>query len=203
VLDKNPKHSFDEIYVKIQNEFSDKNPSIILCSNPFIKTEFLNNLINSFNVPVIFVDFDLLYSGYVISGMIKKNENVKILRSNKIDFEKHLKEVIEKISKEQALVIFDSFNVLYNMFEDLDSFRFINASIMLLSAIAKNTRSQIVVSATAIKNENGEWVLSPGGKHLIDSKKSGIYFLNVSDSNMILNSINKKLENEKSFVIKK
>jgi len=203
VLDKNPKWILDNDLVQLKNEFSDKNPNIILCSKPFLKSEFLNRLIDSTTFPVIFLDFDLLYSGYVISGMIKKNENVKILRSNRINLEKDLKEIIERISKEKVLVILDSFNGVYNMFDELESARFINATIMLLSSVARHTKSLIVATAMVIKNDNGEWILSPSGRHLIDSKKSGIYDLGISETSLVLNSIDKRLEYEKSFVMKK
>jgi len=203
VLDKNPKWILDNDLVQLKNEFSNKNPNIILCSKPFLKSEFLNRLIDSTTFPVIFLDFDLLYSGYVISGMIKKNENVKILRSNRINLEKDLKEIIERISKEKALVILDSFNGVYNMFDELELARFINATIMLLSSVARHTKSLIVATAMVIKNDNGEWILSPSGRHLIDSKKSGIYDLGISETSLVLNSIDKRLEYEKSFVMKK
>ena len=202
MLDKNPNHVLNEIFVKLKMEFSDKNPIIVLSSKPYVKSEFLKRLIDSFNVPVIFFDFDLLYSGYINSGMIKKNANVKILRSDEKDFQKNLKEVIEKISKEQVLVILDSLNVLYNIFENLDSFRFINATIMLLASIAKTTKSYILVTSMVTKNEKKEWILSPGGKHLINSTKSGMYYLDISELNLILNSVNKKRENDNSFIIK-
>ena len=202
MLDKNPNHVLNEVFVKLKMEFSDKNPIIVLSSKPYVKSEFLKRLIDSFNVPVIFFDFDLLYSGYINSGMIKKNANVKILRSDEKDFQKNLKEVIEKISKDQVLVILDSLNVLYNMFENLDSFRFINATIMLLASIAKTTKSYILVTSMVTKNEKKEWILSPGGKHLINSTKSGMYYLDISELNLILNSVNKKRENDNSFIIK-
>lgn len=203
MLDKNPKWILDNDLVQLKNEFSDKNPNIILCSKPFLKSEFLNRLIDSTTFPVIFLDFDLLYSGYVISGMIKKNENVKIFLSNRINFEKDLKEIIEKISKEKVLVILDSFNGVYNMFDELESARTINATIMLLSSVARHTKSLIVATAMAIKNDNGEWILSPSGRHLIDSKKSGMYDLDISEKSLVLNSIDKRLQNDKSFKIKK
>ncbi len=203
MLDKNPKWILDNDLVQLKNEFSDKNPNIILCSNPFLKSEFLNRLIDSTTFPVIFLDFDLLYSGYIISGMIKKNENVKIFLSNRINFEKDLKEIIEKISKEKVLVILDSFNGVYNMFDELESARTINATIMLLSSVARHTKSLIVATAMAIKNDNGEWILSPSGRHLIDSKKSGMYNLDISEKSLVLNSIDKRLQNDKSFKIKK
>jgi hypothetical protein len=203
VLDKNPNWILDNDLVQLKNEFSDKNPNIILCSKPFVKSEFLNRLIDSTTFPVIFLDFDLLYSGYVISGMIKKNENVKIIRSSRINLEKDLKEIIERISKEKVLVILDSFNGVYNMFDELESARFINATIMLLSSVARHTKSLIVATAMVIKNDSGEWILSPSGRHLIDSKKSGMYGLEISQTSLILNSIDKRLEYEKSFEIKK
>ena len=202
-MDKNPNGVLKDVFVKLQHEFSNNNPNFVLSSKPFIKLEFLKNLIDYCDYPVIFLDFDLLYSGYVSSGMIKKRINVKILRVNIKDFEDHIKKLIEIISKDQVLVILDSLNVLYNMFEDIDSFRFINANIMLLSSVAKNTKSQIVVTAIGIKNESEKWILSPGGKQLIDSKKSGVYHLAVSGSNLILNSISRNLDDRKSFLIKK
>lgn len=194
MLDKNPNWILDNDLVQLKNEFSDKNPNIILCSKPFVKSEFLNRLIDSTTFPVIFLDFDLLYSGYVISGMIKKNENVKIIRSSRINLEKDLKEIIERISKEKVLVILDSFNGVYNMFDELESARFINATIMLLSSVARHTKSLIVATAMVIKNDSGEWILSPSGRHLIDSKKSGMYGLEISQTSLILNSIDKRQE---------
>ena len=192
VLDKNPKQILDIDLAQMKNKFSDKSPNIILCPNPFLKTEFLNKLIDSDTFPVIFLDFDLLYSGYIFSGMIKKNENVKIIRSSKINWEKDLKEVIKKISEEKVLVILDSLNGVYNMFDEIESTRFINAIIMLLSSVARYTKSIIVATAMAIKNDDGEWILSPGGRHLMDSKKLGMYYLGMSETSLNLNSIEKR-----------
>ena len=109
MLDKNPELILDNDFTQINNEFLEKNPGIILCSKPFLKSEFLKRLIESQSIPIIFLDFDLLYSGYFISGMIKKNEGVKIIRPSRITWEKDLKEIIEKVSKEKVLVVLDSF----------------------------------------------------------------------------------------------
>lgn len=203
VLDKNPNQVLDNDLFEMKGEFSEKSPNFILCSKPFLKTEFLNRLINSQTLPVVFLDFDLLYSGYVFSGMIKKNENVRIYHSNRNSWENDLKEIIEKISKEKVLVILDSLNGIYNIFDELESSRFINAAIMLLSSVARHTKSQIIVTAMVIKNDDSQWILSPGGRHLIDSKKSGIYYLDISEKSLILNIINKNQQDFKSFEIKK
>jgi len=202
MLDKNPELILDNDLNKINDEFLEKTPSIILCSKPFLKSEFLKRLIESQSIPKIFLDFDLMYSGYFISGMIK-NESVEIFRSSRKTWENDLKEIIEKISKQKVLVVLDSLNGIYNMFDELESARSINAAIMLLSSVARTTNSLIVVTAMVTKNENKEWILSPGGRHLMDSKKSGMYYLGMSETSLILDSVEKNLQYSKSFEIKK
>ena len=118
MLDKNPELAIDDDLTKIQIEFEQKNPNIILCSKPFHKIEFLNRLINSVKDPIIIVDMDLLYTGYVQSGMIKKKENVTIFCPDKIDWKEKISKIISNISKERFLVIIDSFNGVYNLFDE-------------------------------------------------------------------------------------
>ena len=77
VLDKNPEIILDDNLEKIQNKFRKNVPSLVLCSDSFHKIEFLNKLINSVENPIIFVDMDLLYSGYIESKMIKEKENLE------------------------------------------------------------------------------------------------------------------------------
>jgi len=189
------------MFIKLHGEFTSYGPNIILCSKPFIKLEFIKNLIEFCDHQVILLDFDLLYSGYVGANLIKKNQNVKIFRSNIIDFENHIKEIIELISRKKVFVIMDSFNVIYNMYDNEDSFRFINASIMLLSSVAKNSKSKILVTALGSKNENEKWILSPGGRQLIETKNSRWYYLKMQESKLILNFLNRNQKNQVTFVL--
>ncbi|MBA4719310.1 MAG: hypothetical protein HRO68_09535 [Nitrosopumilus sp.] len=188
MLDKNPKNVLDNNLTHIQNEFRQNIPSIVLCSEPFHKAEFLNRLINSVENPIIFVDMDLLYTGYVESGMIQKKNNVTIFHPDKVSWKKKLLEIITKVSKEKLLVVIDSFNGVYNMFDDLESARFINSCIMLLSSVGKQTSSSVVIIAMARKKENNEWVLSPGGKQIIKSGKTGVFFLKKIESNLVVST---------------
>ena len=177
LLDKNPEIVLESNLENIKNEFSKSIPSLILCSDSFHKIEFLNKLINSVQNPIIFVDMDLLYSGYIESKMIQKRENLLIFQPNKQNWEKKLSEIITKVSKKEFLIIIDSFNGIYNLFDDLESARFVNSCIMLLSSLGKQSNSTVVITAMARKKDNNEWILSPGGKHIMKSPKSNIYFL--------------------------
>jgi hypothetical protein len=200
VLDKSPEWVLDDNLIHIQNEFGKNIPSIVLCSEPFYKIEFLNRLITSVENLIIFVDMDLLYTGYVESGMIQKKDNLIIFHPNKENWKEKLSEIITKTSKEKILVIIDSFNGVFNMFDDLESMRFINSCIMLLASLGRNTNSSIIVTAMARKKENDEWVISPGGKQIIKSEKTGVYFLKKIEENLIISSLDKT--NSKIYKIK-
>lgn len=201
VLDKSSEQVLDNNLVHIKDEFQSHIPSIVLCSEPFHKIEFLNRLINSVSIPVIFVDMDLLYTGYVESQMIPKKENVILFHPDKINWNEKLSEIISTVSKENFLVVIDSFNGVYNMFDDLESARFINSCIMLLSSISRQVNSSVVVTAMARKKESGEWVISPGSKHVIKSGKTGVYFLKKSKEDLIISILNKNNLFSKSFKI--
>ena len=201
VLDKSPEWVLDNNLTHIQNEFEKNIPSIVSCSEPFHKVEFLNRLINSVKNPIIFVDMDLLYTGYIESGMIQKKDNVIIFHPNKTSWMEKLSDIITKVSKEKFLVIIDSFNGVYNMFDDLESAIFINSCIMLLASLGRETNSSVVISAMARKKENKEWVLSPGGKQIIKSKKTGIYFLKKIKNDLVISILEKNDVNSKIFKI--
>ena len=192
MLVKNPEQIIDNDLKQIQIKFEQNNPNIILSSKPFHKIEFLNRLINSTEEPVIIVDMDLLYSGYIQSGMIQRRDNVMIFCLDKTNWGEKLSEIISRVSKERFLVIIDSFNGIYNVFDDLESARFINSCIMLLASIGNHTKSSILITGIARKKENDEWVLLPGGKHIIKSEKTGVYFLKKSPNDMVIVTVEYK-----------
>lgn len=201
MLDKNPDQILDNDLTFIKNEFSNKNPNIILCSEPFLKAEFLNKLINSIDYSIIFLDFDLLYSGYIISGIIQKNDNVEIYRPSREDLKKIFVEIAKRISNKKFMIIIDSFNGFYNVLNEKESGRFINASLMLLSSIGREVGSLVIITALTRKNDNSKLILSPGGRHVIDSKKSGIYHLEKKDNDLIFSLLNRVGTIEKKFKI--
>ena len=200
MLDKNPERVLDNNLANIKKEFEKNLPNILLFSEPFEKNLFLDKLITSIENSIIFIDIDLLYTGYVKSGMIKKKDNVELYQPNKENWGKDLSKIINKISKNKFFVIIDSFNRIYNMFDELESAIFINSCIMLLSSLGRKTNSSVIVTAMARKNENKEWILSPGGKQIIKSSKTGIYLLKKTNEGFIISTIGNK---NKNFIIQK
>ena len=191
-MDKNPEIISDDNLEYIQNEFKKNIPNLILFSNSFHKIEFLNKIIISTKNPIIFVDMDLLFSGYIESKMIQEKENLMIFQPSNLNWKEKLSEIITKVSKKEFLIIIDSFNGIYNLFDDLESARFVNSCIMLLSSLGKQTNSTIVITAMARKKENNEWILSPGGKHIMKSAKMEIYFLRKIQNDLTIRIIDQK-----------
>ena len=202
MLDKNPEIILDNNLENIQNEFKKNIPNLVLCSNSFHKIEFLNRLIISVKNPIIFVDMDLLYSGYIKSEIIQEKNNLILFQPNKLNWKEKLSDIISKVSKKKFLIIVDSFNGIYNLFDDLESARFVNSCIMLLSSLGKQANSTILITAMARKKENNEWILSPGGKHIMKSAKTGVYFLKKIENDLIIKSIPKNGNNSQIFRIK-
>ena len=189
MLDKNPEMVLEDNLEDIQNEFKKNVPSLVLCSDSFHKIEFLNKLIISVENPIIFVDMDLLYSGYIESKMMQEKENLMIFQPSNLNWKEKLSEIITKVSKKEFLIIIDSFNGIYNLFDDLESARFVNSCIMLLSSLGKQSNSTIVITAMARKKDNNEWILSPGGKHILKLPKSSVYFLKKNKNKLKIRTI--------------
>ena len=191
-MDKSPEIILDDNLEYIESEFKKNIPNLILSSNSFHKIEFLNKIISSTKNPIIFVDMDLLYSGYIESKIIQHKENLTIFQPNNLNWKEKLAEISNKISKEEFLIIIDSFNGIYNIFDDLESARFVNSCIMLLSSLGKQSNSTIIITALARKKENSEWILSPGGKKIMKLVKMGIFYIKKKQNDLIINSINQK-----------
>ena len=198
MLDKSPERISDNNLTHIKKEFEKNLLNILLFSEPFEKSSFLDKLITSVEDSIIFVDMDLLYTGYVESGMTRKKGNVELYQPNKENWEKDLSKIINKVSKNKFFVIIDSFNRVYNMFDELESAIFINSCIMLLSSLGRKTDSSVIITAMARKNESKEWILSPGGKQIIKSDKTGIYLLEKTKEGSIISTVGNE---NKNFII--
>ena len=201
-MDKNPKQYSDEDLSCLMEIIELNTLNSIMFSDPFLKIVFLNKLMLKTNIPIFYLDFDLLYSGYVTSNIISLRNGVTLYRPTKEDWIKTLKTILQKLSKNKSMLIMDSLNGLFNLHnEKKDAGRLINSYIMLLSCVAKMSNSCLVLpSITRKKNDEG-WVLSITGRHIIESKQMTRIQLEQIDSNMIANVIDEKDNTKQSIKI--
>ncbi len=188
MLDKNPDKSSLDGISKVKEYLNENTLSSVLCTEPFVKAAFLSKLIDQIDTPIVYLDFDLLYSGYVNSEMISKNENVSLFAPSKDDWNEILQKVLLMILNQKSVVIIDSLNGLYNMFDGKDIGRVINAYIMLLVFMAKESDSSVLFSSMVRKKEKEGWVLSPTGRRIVDTKMTKMY-LKKYDSEITLQVI--------------
>ena len=78
-LDKNPKQYSDEDLSCLMEIIELNTLNSIMFSDPFLKIIFLNKLMLKTNTPIFYLDFDLLYSGYVTSNIISLRNGVTLV----------------------------------------------------------------------------------------------------------------------------
>ena len=145
----------------------------IFYSDPFLKAGFISKLIQDSNLGILYLDFDLLYSGYLVSGELSTKENLSLFQPTTETLYPILKQVLVKASHSQNMIIIDSLNGLYNILNRKKNLgKSAMSFIMLLTSIAKTTQSYVVVASMVRYKKKEGWILSPTGKHIIETKNS-------------------------------
>jgi len=195
LLSKNP----EQVNSKIENILEQNLLNIIYYENSFAKAKFLTKTIEKWDIPTFYLDFDLLYSGYVKANMVPTLKNVKLLWPNSENLRENLESVIEKISMTKSVVVIDSLNGFFNILEDDDAGMLINSFIMMLASSAKNTKSIILVGSLSKLNEENEFVLHSSGRHVIDNKHMEKIQLVESNGLLKINILNFDNSTKSSF----
>ena len=195
LLSKNP----EQVNSKIENILEQNLLNIIYYENSFAKAKFLTKTIEKWDIPTFYLDFDLLYSGYVKANMVPTLKNVTLLWPNSENLRENLESVIEKISMTRSVVVIDSLNGFFNILEDDDAGMLINSFIMMLASSAKNTKSIILVGSLSKLNEENEFVLHSSGRHVIDNKHMEKIQLVESNGLLKINILNFDNSTKSSF----
>ena len=195
LLSKNP----EQVNSKIENILEQNLINIIYYENSFAKAKFLTKTIEKWDIPTFYLDFDLLYSGYVKANMVPTLKNVTLLWPNSENLRENLESVIEKISMTKSVVVIDSLNGFFNTLEDDDAGMLINSFIMMLASSAKNTKSIILVGSLSKLNDENEFVLYSSGRHVIDNKHMEKIQLVESNGLLKINILNFDNSTKSSF----
>ncbi|MFZ1076878.1 MAG: hypothetical protein WAN47_05555 [Nitrosotalea sp.] len=158
---------------KLKDILSQVQINSVLYSDPFVKAGFISKLVSEVKTSVLYLDLDLLYSGYVVSGTIPSQDNLTLYQPSKETISDMLTEILVKASTSQVLVVIDSINGLFNMLHHKkDVGRVVASIVVLLASITRVTKSYIVISSMARYKKEEGWVLSPTGKRFIETKNS-------------------------------
>lgn len=191
MLDKNPNMSL----IRIDEFFSDilkSGLNFFYSDSAFVKTKFFETMINNNKYPVFYFDFDLLFSGYISSKFLElKNDTTTIIQPEKEEWNNNFSGVLQKISLEKSIIVIDSLNGFFTLFDKIESTRFVNSCIMLLNSLCFNTKSIVIIGALSKFRDDDGWVLVPTSRKIIDVKVSTQCFLKEVDSQIIVDIMNK------------
>ena len=187
-----------EIILNLQNTLVQNKINSVLYSDPFLKAGFVAKLVEDLKMDVLYLDLDLLYSGYLTSGVIKTPQNLTLFQPTSELLNEMLTKILVNLSTKKSVVIVDSLNGLYNMLNKKKEIgKLVTSYVMLLASMTHSTNSYVVIaSMVRFKKEEG-WILSPTGKRLIEAKNGEKILLEKNDQGIVLNFLDKK---EKSVI---
>src|SRR5579885_3639611 len=163
----------------------------IFYSDPFLKAGFISKLVQDTKLDVLYLDLDLLYSGYVVSGILETQKNMTLFQPTDETLNKMLKEILVKASLSQTMIIVDSINGLFSMLnKNKNVGKRVMSVIMLLGSISKMTKSYLVVASMFRYKKEERWILYPTGKRLVETKNNKKILLEHGKDGIILNMPN-------------
>ncbi|TLY03018.1 MAG: hypothetical protein E6K87_06900 [Thaumarchaeota archaeon] len=173
--------------LNIEKLLEQKRINSILYDDPFLKAGLISKLVQDVEIDILYLDLDLLYSGYMVSSAFPSKENVTLFQPTAESLGKVLTEILVKASVSQTLIIVDSLNGLFNLLNRKKEVgKIVTSIIMLLTSIAQITNSYVVVaSMVRYKKEEG-WIMSPTGKRLIETKNSKQILLEHDNEGMVI-----------------
>lgn len=174
---------------KIRKTIFEWNFSSISFDDSISKTYFFHKLALMVDVPVVYLDFDLLYSGYLAANILPQNENLEVI-SPKENWKDVIVQTLDKISKSKHLVIVDSLNGFFSILIDQkDSGRIINSTIMLLVSAAQKADSAVVIGSTAKFKKDDGWIIPGIGRHVIQIQKMNLLAVRKQNDTLQLVSV--------------
>ena len=184
-MEKN--HTLFENFETAKNKMMPCSTNLIFYNDAFSKTKFMSKIIESSEDPIIYLDFDLLFSGYLESEYIEKPPNMEIIKPDKENLKELLPSVLTKISSRKTTLIVDSLNGLYNFIDDDNPARFVNSLIMLLTTNAKFAKSILFVTCLGQKKDD-DWIL-PTGRHILEFENVNRFEINENDAKIKIKAI--------------
>ncbi len=179
--------------LNLESIFSHTKINSVLYYEPFIKAGFIAKLVQDTKIDILYLDLDLLYSGYLASGMLHVPQNLTLFQPTFETWNKILTEVLVKSSIKKSVIIVDSLNGLFNILNKRKEIgRLVTSYVMLLASVAQSTASYIIIaSMVRFKKEEG-WILSPTGKRLIEANNAQKILLEQHEQGIVLNFLNNK-----------
>ena len=181
------KQTLFENFETAKNKMLPWSTNLIFYNDAFSKTKFMSKIMESFEDPITYLDFDLLFSGYIESNYITKPSNMEITKPDPENLKALLPNILTKVSSQKTILILDSLNGLYNFIDDDNPARFVTSLIMLLTTNAKFSKSILFVTCLGQKKD-GDWI-SPMGRHILEFENVNRFEINENNAKIEIKAI--------------
>ena len=172
-MDKN--HTTSENFELIKENLTPSSSNLLFYENAFSKIKLIHQITSSQNLPILYFDFDFLFSGFVHSKLLTI-PNLSLFNTLESNLNETLIKLLTKISTKSHLVVVDSLNGLYNtLSNDEDSGRVVNSILMLITQHVKFSNSILIITALAGKKEE-KWFL-PNGRQILENENMKKFFI--------------------------
>ena len=171
-----------ENFELLKENLKSSGSNLLFYHDAFSKIKLIQKIIGFQRIPILYVDFDLLFSGYVNTKQIPQT-NLSLINILETEFNEIMTKLLTEISLKPHFVIFDSVNGLYNaLSNDDDSGRTVNSILMLLARNISFSNSILLIPALAEKKDQ-KWVL-PNGRQILENENMKKF--SISDRSEIL-----------------
>ena len=130
-------------------------PEVLLCPDAFTKCEYLERLARQSDRGVIYLDFDMLYSGYTQSGIVGLPDGVVVRRPGPEDWQEELVGIVRTVSAGSYLVLVDSLNGMMTMFGGREAGHQALRSIMIIRSLGREAGTRVVAAAVLKNTSDG------------------------------------------------
>ncbi len=155
--------------------------------NAITKTYFFHKVAAIADIPTIYLDFDLLYSGYLAANILPQNQNMIVHQPHEENWKQLLVDVLNQISQIRHLVIIDSLNGFFTTLADQkDAGRMVNNTLLLLASIGQKSDSTILAGSISNYKKDVGWILPGIGRHIVEIDKMNHFLVRRQNSQMQL-----------------
>lgn len=151
------------------------------------KTYFFHKVAAIADIPTIYLDFDLLYSGYLAANILPQNQNMIVHQPHEENWKQLLVDVLNQISQIRHLVIIDSLNGFFTTLADQkDAGRMVNNTLLLLASIGQKSDSTILAGSVSNYKKDVGWILPGIGRHIVEIDKMNHFLVRRQNSQLQL-----------------
>lgn len=181
-MDKNP-----DATDKIRKMILSSAFASVSFENAITKTYFFHKVAAIADIPTIYLDFDLLYSGYLAANILAQHQNTIVHQPHEENWKQLLVDVSNQISQNRHLVIIDSLNGFFTILADQkDAGRMVNNVLLLLASIGQKSDSTLLAGSVSNYKKDEGWILSGIGRHIVEVDKMNHFLVRRQNSQIQL-----------------